>query len=118
MTLTIAALVLLAAAMHAGWNALLKQGEDGFWVMTIMGIATAIACAIALPFLPLPDPASWPCLVLSALIHVGYNAFLIRAYRGSDFGSAYPIARGSSPLLVTLGAALVAAFACCAPSTT
>jgi drug/metabolite transporter (DMT)-like permease len=42
------------------------------------------------------------------LLHAGYNLFLIRAYRDGDFGSAYPIARGSSPLLVTLGAALAA----------
>lgn len=108
MTLGIVALVLLAAAMHAGWNALLKHGEDGFWVMTIMGGATSIACVFALPFLPIPDRASWPYIALSALIHIGYNAFLIRAYRGSDFSSAYPIARGSSPMLVTLGAALTA----------
>ena len=61
-----------------------------------------------MPFLPLPARASWPYIAGSALLHVGYNAFLVRAYRSGDFGSAYPIARGSSPLLVTLGAALVA----------
>jgi len=108
MTLPIAALVLLAAAMHAGWNALLKRGEDGFWVMTMMGVATTMACAAALPFLPIPERASWPYIALSAAIHIAYNAFLVRAYRGSNFSSAYPIARGSSPMLVTLGAALVA----------
>ena len=108
MSITIAAFVLLAAALHAGWNALLKSGEDRFWVMTMMGIATAIACAALLPFLPIPARASWPYIALSALLHVGYNAFLIRAYRDGEFGSAYPIARGSSPMLVTLGAALAA----------
>lgn len=108
MTLAIAALVLLAAVLHASWNALLKSGEDGFWVMTVMGVATTIACAATLPFLPLPARASWPYIAASALIHVAYNAFLINAYRHNDFGSAYPVARGSSPLLVTLGAALVA----------
>ena len=108
MSIGIAALVLVAAVLHASWNALLKSGEDGFWVMTVMGVATTLACAIALPFLPVPARASWPFIALSALIHVAYNAFLVRAYRHSDFGSAYPVARGSSPLLVTLGAALVA----------
>jgi drug/metabolite transporter (DMT)-like permease len=87
---------------------MLKSGGDGFWAMTVMGIATALACAVAAPFLPIPLPASWPFIAASALLHVGYNAFLIRAYRGGDFGSTYPIARGSSPLLVTLGAALAA----------
>lgn len=107
MTFSIAALVLFAALLHASWNALLKGGSDGFWTMTIMGIATSLACAALVPFLPMPERASWPYIAGSALLHVGYNAFLIRAYRGGDFGSTYPIARGSSPLLVTLGAALL-----------
>jgi drug/metabolite transporter (DMT)-like permease len=106
LTLPIAALVLFAALLHASWNALLKGGGDGFWTMTVMGIATSLACAVMVPFLPMPAPASWPYIAGSALLHVGYNGFLVRAYRSGDFGSAYPIARGSSPLLVTAGAAL------------
>jgi drug/metabolite transporter (DMT)-like permease len=108
MSLPVAAVVLFAALLHASWNALLKGGSDRLWSMTIMGIATSLACAAVLPFLPIPLRASWPYLIGSALLHVGYNAFLIRAYRSGEFGSAYPIARGSSPLLVTLGAAAVA----------
>jgi drug/metabolite transporter (DMT)-like permease len=106
MTPSIAGLVLFAAFLHASWNAVLKGGGDGLWTMTVMGIATSLACALAAYVLPLPAPASWPYIAGSALLHVGYNAFLIRAYRNGDFGSTYPIARGSSPLLVTLGAAL------------
>jgi drug/metabolite transporter (DMT)-like permease len=107
-TVSIAALVLFAALLHASWNALLKSGGDGFWSMTVMGIATSLVCAAAAFFLPVPLRASWPFILASALLHIGYNAFLIRAYRSGEFGSAYPIARGSSPLLVTLGAALTA----------
>ena len=106
MTPFIAALVLFAALLHASWNAVLKKGGDGLWGMTVMGIATSLACAALVPFLPAPARASWPYIAGSALLHVGYNAFLVKAYRRGDFGSAYPIARGSSPLLVTLGAAL------------
>ncbi len=108
MTLPIAALVLFAALLHASWNALLKSGQDRFWSMTVMGIGTSLACAALLFFQPLPLAPSWPFLLGSALLHVGYNAFLIRAYARGEFGSAYPVARGSSPLLVTLGAALAA----------
>ena len=108
MSFSIAAIVLFAALLHASWNALLKGGSDRLWSMTIMGIATSLACAALVPFLPIPHPASWPYLIGSALLHVGYNAFLIRAYRNGEFGSAYPIARGSSPLLVMLGAGLTA----------
>jgi drug/metabolite transporter (DMT)-like permease len=108
MTLPIAAIVLFAALLHASWNALLKGGSDRLWSMTIMGIATSIVCAMLVPFLSVPLRASWPYLLGSAVLHVGYNIFLIRAYRSGEFGSAYPIARGSSPLLVTLGAAATA----------
>lgn len=108
MTSAITALVLFAAFLHASWNALLKGGEDRLWSMTIMGVGTSLACLALVPLLPLPHPASWPYLLGSAVLHIGYNAFLIRAYRGGEFGSAYPVARGSSPLLVTLGAALTA----------
>jgi drug/metabolite transporter (DMT)-like permease len=108
MTLPIAAIVLFAALLHASWNALLKGDSDRLWFMTIMGVATSLACAAILPFLPMPHRASWLYLIGSAVLHIGYNLFLIRAYRDGDFGSAYPIARGSSPLLVTLGAAAAA----------
>jgi len=108
MTSTIVLLVLFAALLHASWNAVLKAGHDRLWSMNVMGLASALACAVFLPFMPLPATASWPCIAGSALLHVGYNVFLIRAYRSGDFGTAYPIARGSSPLLVTLGAALAA----------
>jgi drug/metabolite transporter (DMT)-like permease len=107
-TFSIAVIVLFAALLHASWNALLKSGGDGFWSMTVMGITTSLGCAVAAFFLPIPLVPSWPFIAGSALLHVGYNAFLIRAYRSGDFGSAYPIARGSSPMLVTLGAALTA----------
>jgi drug/metabolite transporter (DMT)-like permease len=68
----------------------------------------ALASAVLLPFFPLPRAASWPCILASSLLHIGYYAFLVRAYRSGEFGAAYPVARGSSPLLVTLGAALTA----------
>jgi drug/metabolite transporter (DMT)-like permease len=108
MTSAIVLLVLFAALLHASWNAVLKAGHDRLWSMTVMGGASSLACAALLPLVPLPATASWFCIAGSALLHVGYNIFLIRAYRGGDFGSTYPIARGSSPLLVTLGAALAA----------
>ena len=57
MTSGIAVLVLFAAFLHASWNAVLKGGGDGLWTMTVMGIATSLACAALLPFLPLPTSA-------------------------------------------------------------
>jgi drug/metabolite transporter (DMT)-like permease len=108
MSLSIAAIVLLSALLHASWNALLHSGQDRLWTMTIMNLAMAVVAIVAIPLLPLPDRASWPYIVASGFLEVGYNLFLIQAYRYGDLGQAYPIARGSSPVLVTIGAMALA----------
>ena len=108
MSIGISLIVLFAAVLHASWNALLRGGSDRLWSMTIMCIAIALACALMAPFVPVPATASWGCVALSALLHVGYNLFLVRTYRQGDLGQTYPIARGASPLLVSLGAAVFA----------
>lgn len=112
MSLGVAALVLLAALLHASWNALLRSGRDRTQTMAFMCAAQAALAVIALAAfwnrLAFPAAAAWWCIAASTIIHVGYNLFLVRAYRTGDLGEAYPIARGSSPLLVALGAALVA----------
>lgn len=101
-------LVLFAALLHASWNALLRGGADRLWSMTIMCLAVAIASAVVAFFLAAPAPASWFYAVLSAVLHVGYNLFLVRTYEVGDLGQTYPISRGSSPILITLGASLFA----------
>lgn len=107
MTLTVAALVLLAALLHASWNALLKASGDRLWSITVMQIAEMAATAAALPFLPLPAIESWPWLIAGAILHLVYRLTLIEAYAHGDLGQIYPIARGLSPVLTTLGAALI-----------
>jgi drug/metabolite transporter (DMT)-like permease len=103
------AAVLFAAGLHAAWNAMLKGGTgDRLWTMTIMSLAVALVGAAAIPFLAWPAAASWPYIVASGLLHVGYNLFLVQTYGSGDFSETYPIARGSSPMLVALGAAVFA----------
>ncbi len=98
------ALVLLAAVLHASWNALVKAGEDKLVMQTLVISVHGYLAMPLLFFLPLPDPASWPYLGLSALIHFVYYAGVIGAYRHGDLSQVYPIARGSAPALVALGA--------------
>ncbi|NKJ47277.1 EamA family transporter [Burkholderia sp. SG-MS1] len=98
--------VLLAAVLHASWNAMLHGNDDRFLSMTWMSIAIAAVATLVILFTPLPASAAWPYIVASGLVHIVYNATLVRSYRRNDLAQAYPIARGSSPLLVTLGAAL------------
>jgi drug/metabolite transporter (DMT)-like permease len=101
-------LVLLAALLHASWNAMLHGNRDRFLSMTWMSIAIAAVATLVVMFTPRPADAAWPYIVASGLVHIVYNASLVRSYRRGDLAQAYPIARGSSPLLVTLGAALFA----------
>ena len=100
--------VMCAAFLHASWNAVLRGGNDRLWSMTLMMIAVSCVTAITLVFVPWPNVASWPYVIASAIIHTGYNLSLVRTYRSGDLGQTYPVSRGSSPVLVTLGAAAFA----------
>ncbi|MBI3899297.1 MAG: EamA family transporter [Gammaproteobacteria bacterium] len=100
--------VLCAAALHATWNAMLRSGADPFWTITVMSIVTMIVGIPMVLVLPLPLPASWPYLGLSSVLQTCYCLFLVRAYGHGEFSEVYPIARGSSPLLVTIGGAVLA----------
>jgi len=101
-------LVLFAALLHASWNAMLHGNRDRFLSMTWMSIAIAAVATLVILLTPQPANAAWPYIVASGLVHIVYNVTLVRSYRRNDLAEAYPIARGSSPLLVTLGAALFA----------
>ncbi|SEI56218.1 DMT family transporter [Pseudomonas sp. NFR16] len=108
MPIHIILLVLFAALLHASWNALLRGGADRLWSMTVMCIAVAIASTAAAWVLPPPASASWFYAGLSAVLHVGYNLFLVRSYQVGELGQTYPVSRGSSPILITLCAAAFA----------
>ncbi|HXF89628.1 MAG TPA: EamA family transporter [Xanthobacteraceae bacterium] len=94
--------VLLAAAFHAGWNAMVKIDLDRFLSITLISLAAGTVAVAALPFVAVPRESAWPWLAVSALLHTGYKIFLVQAYRAGDLGQVYPIARGAAPLLVWL----------------
>ncbi len=99
-----ALLVLSAAALHAGWNAVIKIRSDRLVAMAVVTLFGSVASAAVLPFIPPPAPEAWPLLALTIVLHTAYHLFLPLAYDRGDLGQVYPIARGSAPLLVTLGA--------------
>ena len=104
MPVEIVAIVLIAALAHASWNALVKGDDDR---LVTLGAANAVRFALCVPLvlaLPPPAPESWPYLVASAILHIGYYIFLIAAYRFGDLSKVYPLARGLSPLFVAAGA--------------
>ncbi len=101
-------LVLVAALMHASWNALVKVSGDRFFTMaTVMG-AGSILLTPLIPFVQFPPVAALPFLLASFVLHLGYYGILIFAYRHGDLSVIYPIARGSSPVLIAIGAFLLA----------
>jgi len=92
--------VVAAAMLHAGWNSVLKLGMDR---ATAVLLLTLVQAGIALPMLPFaaqPDAAAWGWIAASALLHCGYMIFLSQAYAHADLSLAYPLARGTAPLLV------------------
>lgn len=102
MSAAVISAVLLAALLHAIWNAMIKVSGDRLVIMAVTAFATAL---LALPFvllLPAPAPASWPLLFLSMCIHTTYMSLLVRAYGHGEFVQIYPLARGSAPLLTAL----------------
>lgn len=96
------AAVLLAALLHAGWNAAVKVGLDPRATMLLLALVQAAIAALLLPFVPAPAMAALPWLAASALLHAGYKIFLTQAYRHADLNQVYPVARGAAPLLVAV----------------
>ncbi len=107
MSLLAFSLVLLAAVMHATWNALIKVNADRLTVTALMAGATGVAGLLLVPFVPFPNAEAWPFLIATTFVHTGYLVFLVQAYTHGDFGQTYPIARGTAPLLSALASVLL-----------
>ena len=106
MSIGFAVIVLLAAVLHAVWNAIVKTGEDRMLTLTLVIGAGSLMAAFVVPFIEPPAPESWPYLLLSMTLHSSYYFLLIRAYHYGDLSLVYPVSRGSAPLLVALGASV------------
>lgn len=108
MTPLVTSAVLLAAVTHAGWNAIAHKITDklvGFTLIAGGGVLIGLAL---MPFGTFPAARAWPYLLTSAFIHIVYFALLMKSFRLGDFGQAYPIARGTAPLVVAVFAAVFA----------
>lgn len=99
---SIIAFVLLAAGMHAGWNALMKVATDRVVAMVLVNAMCAALGLILILMTDAPHRDSWPYLAATAAVHQFYFVFLVMAYQAGDLSHVYPIARGSGPLLVAL----------------
>jgi len=103
MPVSVLLVVLLGALLHASWNLLVKLGQNTNVAAANVFIGAGGLAAVALPFLPAPAPASWPYLAASVAVELIYGMLLAKAYRIGDLGHAYPLMRGTAPMLVAFG---------------
>ena len=101
MTVSVFCLVLLAAALHAIWNAVIKGTGDKTIAIGLVALGHMVLGLIGAVILPLPDIKVIPFIIASTLIHWGYYYGLTTAYKFGDLSLIYPIARGISPVIVT-----------------
>jgi drug/metabolite transporter (DMT)-like permease len=101
--------VLGAGFLHASWNALLKSSTGGDALLDTAAVVagSSVWGLLFVALVPLPAAAAWPFMAASSLIHFGYYVTLSQAYRRGDLSFAYPLMRGTAPLLVTLLGAIV-----------
>jgi len=107
-TVPIVVIVIGAGALHAAWNAIAKYLDDRLAGFALIGVVSTIGGGLVLALTGLPYRASIGFAVASAAIHIGYELALMNSYRLGAFNQVYPIARGTAPLLVALGAYFLA----------
>jgi drug/metabolite transporter (DMT)-like permease len=99
-------LLLAAAALHAGWNLLVKRAGEK-QVFTWLALAIGPACFAPFVLVGASFPARiWPYVIASALLELIYFIALTYAYGVADFSLVYPLARGAAPALLAVWAAL------------
>ena len=95
-------IVLFSAVLHALWNSMASKYKNKNVSIPAIVYGHVPACIIAVIVLPLPSADSIPYIILSAIIHQGYQNFLLVAYQSGKFTTVYPVARGFGPLVATI----------------
>ncbi|HEY3752551.1 MAG TPA: EamA family transporter [Pseudonocardiaceae bacterium] len=98
----VVAITLLAAVLHAVWNAVAHAVPDRLVGFALIGAAYVVIGGVAALVLGLPPAAAWPFIVASAAIHVVYTLLLWASYQLGEFSQVYPVARGTAPWMVAV----------------
>ena len=102
MDISVIFVVLGAAFLHAFWNFQVRGTEDKALGMAAVMFGHLPLAIIGLIYVGLPVGGGWPYVIVSAVLHLGYQVFLLNAYRFGELTQIYPVARSASPLLITL----------------
>ena len=100
-------LVLFATVMHAVWNGMVKNHPDKVVAVAAIVLGHIPLAVIAIILLPAPTLECIPYIIASAIVHQGYQWYLISSYQIGDLTKVYPIARGFGPLVATIISILV-----------
>ncbi|WP_017572921.1 EamA family transporter [Nocardiopsis halotolerans] len=103
MTPSVVAAVLVAALLHAGWNAIAHAITDRLLGFALIGLGGMLAALPVLAFVGPPPREAWPVLLASLVTHLLYLSLLMLSYHTGEFGQVYPMARGTAPWVVALG---------------
>jgi len=95
-------LLLIAALSHAICHCILKYNNNPLGVLGITSIFEIIIFTPLVLTVPFPTPYIWALVITSALIHGFYRLLVIFSYNYGDLSFMYPIARGSSSLLLVI----------------
>lgn len=101
-------LTLLAAILHAAWNLVVKSADDRLVSALAVTWGAAVVNLPVLLFAGPPSADVLPYLIPSSLVHTAYILSLVKAYERADFALSYPLARGTAPLLVSIGGVVFA----------
>jgi drug/metabolite transporter (DMT)-like permease len=108
MTGWILLLPILAAVLHAVWNALVKTSGDRLVTLGFIAFVNVLVALALLPFVDPPSQASWAFIAISTTVKYAYYVLVNFAYRAGDLSLVYPLSRGFAPLAVTVAAAVLA----------
>jgi drug/metabolite transporter (DMT)-like permease len=102
MSLNVFIAVILAAFLHAVWNAMVKKGEDKYISLTAVVLGHIPIAIVVIFFTPMISFQSIPYIFVSAIFLSGYEWCLLSAYRLEDYTKVYPIARGVAPIFIVI----------------
>ncbi len=100
MSFSILIIVLLAGLLHVSWNFQVKRTADKYLSMTAVVLGSIPFTASAIFFSPPLQPGTFVFVIAGAILHTGYQLFLLNSYKIGDLSQVYPLARGVSPLIV------------------
>ena len=100
-------LILFSAITHASYNALVKSSQDKLVARMLMAVTSSLILLPVAFFVPLPSPALFGLLTFTAFVHFCYQMAQVLSLHHADYTLAYPLSRGTAPLIVAGLAPLV-----------